>query len=71
MVMDFAVKTGKTDPEDYYEDGKWKVRRGASGLAVKNVSIIDTPCNLSDRARNIITEKKLSKDFIELIKPCI
>ena len=69
MVMDFAIKTGKTDPENYYEDGKWKVRRGASGLAVKNVSIVDTPCNLTDRARNIITEKKLSKDFLELIKP--
>lgn len=69
MVMDFAIKTGKTDPESYYEDGKWKVRRGASGLQVKNVSIIDTPCNLSDRARNIITEKKINKDFVQLLKP--
>ena len=26
-------------------------------------------CNLSDRARNIITEKKLNKDVLELFKP--
>lgn len=40
MVLDFAVRANKSDPEDYYENGKWKVRRGASGLKVKNVSII-------------------------------
>lgn len=69
MVLDFAIKTGKTEPEKYYEEGKWKVRRGASGLSVKNVSISDTPCNLSDKARNIIIEKKIQADVIELLKP--
>lgn len=69
MVYDFAKKTGKTDPDDYYEEGRWKTRRGASGLQVKNVSIVDTPCNLSDRARNIIVEKRLQKDVLELFKP--
>lgn len=69
MVYDFAERTGKTDPDDYYEQGRWKTRRGASGLQVKNVSIVDTPCNLSDKARNIIVEKKLQRDAIELFKP--
>lgn len=69
MVLDFAVRANKSDPEDYYEDGKWKVRRGASGLKVKNVSIMDTACNLSDKARNIIIDKKLNRDVIELFKP--
>lgn len=69
MVLDFAHKTGKTDPEDYYEQGKWKVRRGASGLELKNVSITDTACNLSDRARNIIINKKINRDILELFKP--
>lgn len=69
MVLDFARKAGKPDPEDYYEDGKWKVRRGASGLEVKNVTIVDTPCNLSDKARNIIIDKKINKNVIELLKP--
>ena len=69
MVLDFAYKTGKTDPEDYYEQGKWKVRRGASGLELKNVSIVDTACNLSDRARNIVLNKKINRDILELFKP--
>ena len=65
MVLDFAKRANKTDPEEYYEEGKWKVRRGASGLKVKNVTIMDTACNLSDKARNIIIEKKLNKDVNE------
>ena len=69
MIYDFAKKTGKDDPDDYYYGGRWKTRRGASGLAVRNVTIMDTECNLSDRARNIIVEKKLTKDVIELLKP--
>ena len=69
MIYDFALKTGKTDPDDYYEEGRWKTRRGASGLKEKNVTILDTPCNLSDRARNIIIEKTLQKDVLELFKP--
>lgn len=69
MVYDFAIKTRKTDPDDYYEEGRWKVRRGASGLQVKNVTIMDTPCNLSELARNIIIGKKINKDVIELLKP--
>lgn len=69
MIYEFAMKTGKTDLDDYYEEGRWRTRRGASGLEVKNVTITDTACNLSDRARNIIIEKKLNKDAIEFFKP--
>lgn len=69
MVYDFAYRTGKTDPDDYYEEGRWKTRRGASGLQVKNISIADTPCNLSDTARNVIIGKKISKDILEFFKP--
>ena len=68
-LTDFAVKTNKTDVEDYVLNGKWKTRKGASGLETRNVSIVDTPCNLSDRARNLILKKKVTKEFIEFIKP--
>lgn len=69
MIYEFAERTGKDNPDDYYEEGRWRVRRGASGLQVKNVTISDTPCNMSERARNIICEKKLNKDVIEFFKP--
>ena len=69
MLYDFATKTNKTDIEDYVENGKWKTRKGASGLETRNVNISDTPCNLSDRARNIIIKRKLNRDVIEFFKP--
>ncbi len=69
MLYDFAQKTNKTDIEDYVENGKWKTRKGASGLETRNIAIADTPCNLSDRARNIIIKRKLKPDVLEFIKP--
>jgi len=69
VLYDFANKTNKTDIEDYIENGKWKTRKGASGLETRNVEIADTPCNLSDRARNIIIKKKLTRDVTEFFVP--
>ena len=69
MLYDFAVKTGKDDIEDYIDNGRWKTRKGASGLQTRNVTISDTACNLSDRARNIIIKKKINRDVIEFFKP--
>lgn len=69
ILYDFATKTKKTDIDDYVENGKWKTRKGASGLETRNVAIADTPCNLSDRARNIIIQRKLNRDVIEFFKP--
>jgi len=69
LLYAFAKDTGKTDIEDYVENGKWKTRKGASGLPTRNVSIVDTPCNLSDRARNIIIKRKVAPDIIEFLKP--
>lgn len=69
VLYNFAEKTGKTEAEDYVENGKWKTRKGASGLTTRNVAIADTACNLSERARNIIIKKKLSRDVLEFFKP--
>lgn len=69
MLYSFAERTNKNDIEDYVENGKWKTRKGASGLETKNVPITDTPCNLSDRARNIIIKKKINRDVLEYLKP--
>lgn len=68
-LISFAEKTGKNDVEDYVENGRWKTRRGASGLQTRNVSITDTSCNLSDRARNIIIHRKIQRDVLEFLKP--
>jgi phosphoadenosine phosphosulfate reductase len=69
LLYRFAEKTGKNDIEDYVENGKWRARKGASGLTTRNVSIVDTPCNLADRARNIIIKKNITPDILEFLKP--
>ena len=69
VLIDFSIRTGKTDVEDYIENSRWKARRGASGLQTRNVTIRDTACNLSDRARNIIIKKKIYQDVLEFFKP--
>lgn len=69
VLYGFAEKTEKTDIEDYVENGRWKTRKGASGLITRNINIVDTPCNLSDRARNVIIKKNVSPDILEFFKP--
>jgi phosphoadenosine phosphosulfate reductase len=69
ILVDFATKTNKTDINDYISAGRWKARRGASGLESKNVNITDIPCNLAEKARNIVAQKPIGEDFIELLKP--
>ncbi|MEG0834528.1 MAG: phosphoadenosine phosphosulfate reductase family protein [Christensenellaceae bacterium] len=69
VLYDFAQKTGKSEIAEYVENGKWKMRKGSSGLESKNITIADTPCNLSDRARNIIIKKKIERDVLEFFKP--
>ncbi len=40
ILMDFAVKMGKSDPEEYVKSGGWKARSGGAGLdRSKNVAI--------------------------------
>lgn len=69
VLYRFAEKTDKNDIEDYIGNGRWKTRKGASGLITRNVNIVDTPCNLSDRARNVIIKKNISPDILEFFKP--
>ena len=69
ILYDFAEKTGKEDIDDYVKNDKWKTRKGASGLKARNVDIEDTKCYLNKSARNIIVDRSLNEEFIELIKP--
>jgi phosphoadenosine phosphosulfate reductase len=69
VIYDFAVKTSKTDLDDYMDNQRWKTRKGASGLETKNVNIAVTPCNLSDRARNVVIKKPITEKIIEFFRP--
>lgn len=70
MLMDFAVKMGKKDPEEYVKSGGWKARSGGAGVDLsKNVAIGFTPCASDDSSFNYELNKPLDPQLYELFKP--
>ena len=43
LLVEFAKKIGKPDPEEYIDSGNWKARQGGQGLEISNTSIIKFP----------------------------
>lgn len=70
LLLDFAVKTNKKDPEEYVRTGQWKARLGGYGLAHAKQSVVSyTPCvNEADAYRYELT-RPVTASFFELWKP--
>ena len=70
MLIDFAKKMGKTDPEEYVTSGGWKARQGGAGIELsKNVAIDFKPCATDNLSFNYTLNKPISKELYELFKP--
>jgi len=70
MLLNFAVKMGKTDPEDYVKQGGWKARQGGAGIELsKNVAINFKPCATDERSFDYELNKPITEDLYELFKP--
>lgn len=70
QLYEFAIKTGKEDPEKYVDDGSWKARQGGNGLEYsKNAVISWKPCALEENAYNYDLLKPISEDLYTLFKP--
>lgn len=70
MLIEFAVKVGKSDPEVYVDEGKWKARQGGNGLDYAKKSIIDfKPCALEEDTFNYELQIPVSDGLYELFKP--
>lgn len=70
ILLDFAVKMGKTDPEDYVKNGGWKARSGGAGVDLsKNVAIEFKPCAIDDSSFNYELNKPISEQLYEFFKP--
>lgn len=70
MLMDFAVKVGKKEPEKYVEEGKWKARQGGNGLEYSKKSLIDfKPCALEENQFYYELQKPITEQLYELFKP--
>lgn len=70
MLIEFATKIGKPDPEDYVDDGKWKARQGGNGVDYAKKSAISfEPCALEENAFNYQLQRPITEEMYELFKP--
>ena len=70
MLMQFATKMGKSDPEEYVSSGGWKARKGGAGIELsKNVAIEFKPCAIDAKSFNYSLNKPISKDLYQFFKP--
>lgn len=70
ILLDFAVKMGKKDPEEYVKSGGWKARSGGAGVELsKNVAIEFKPCATDDNSFNYELNKPITEQLYEFFKP--
>lgn len=70
LLIDFAKKIDKPDPEEYVDSGNWKARQGGNGLEVAEKSIVSyVPCATEDNAFNYELQKPITEELYELFKP--
>ena len=70
FLYDFAVKMGKSDPEEYVINGGWKARSGGAEIdRSKNVAIEFKPCATDESSFNYELNKPISEQLYELFKP--
>ena len=70
FLVNFAMRIGKPDPEEYIDSGKWKARQGGNGLnAAQDVKIQFTNCTTEDNAKVYQLNKPMDESFIELFIP--
>lgn len=70
LLIEFARKVGKPDPEVYVDDGKWKARQGGNGLDYAQSSVITfEPCALQENTINFELLRPITSELYELFKP--
>ena len=70
VLIEFAKKIGKPDPEDYIDGGNWKARQGGNGLAAAQTSIVSfEPCATDENAFNYELQRPITDELYELFKP--
>ena len=70
LLVDFAKQIGKTDPENYVNEGGWKARQGGNGLAAAQTSVVSfEPCATDKNAFNYDLQRPITEELYELFKP--
>ncbi len=70
ILLSFAKKMGKKDPEEYVQSGGWKARQGGAGIDLsRNVAVDFKPCATDEKSFNYVLNKPISKELYEFFKP--
>lgn len=70
MLMDFAIKLGKTDPEEYVRNNGWKARSGGAGVELsKKVPIDFKPCATDSKSFLYDLNRPITQELYEFFKP--
>ena len=70
ILMEFALATNKSEPENYVSDGSWKARQGGNGLELsKNGFLSYVPCVVDEKVFNYELTRDISEELYELFKP--
>ena len=70
ILLDFAKKLGKEDPEEYVKSNGWKARAGGDGIELsKNVPIDFKPCATDAKSFVYELNKPISEQMYEFFKP--
>lgn len=70
LLINFAKKIGKPDPEVYVDEGNWKARQGGNGVEIsKNALVEFKPCATSNESFNYELNKPIIEELFEYFKP--
>lgn len=70
LLVDFAKKIGKPDPEEYIQSGGWKARQGGNGLDFAQKSIVSfEPCATEENSFNYDLQRPITEELYEFFKP--
>ncbi|OPJ55205.1 phosphoadenosine phosphosulfate reductase family protein [Clostridium chromiireducens] len=70
LLIDFAKKVGKPDPEVYVDEGSWKARQGGNGVKYsENIFVSFKPCATENESFNYELNKDITEELYEFFKP--
>lgn len=69
ILVEFATKVGKPDPEVYVDEGGWKARQGGNGLDVSRTKLVSDVCTTQQNAKIYDLKRPIDDDLYELFKP--
>lgn len=70
VLLDFAEKMGKKDPEEYVDSGGWKARQGGAGMeGSSKVAVRFQPCATDEKSFNYALNRPIEPAMYEFFKP--